>query len=74
MEKPLNDQSNLSLGSKLLKANEVAEILNVSRSYVYFLMKSGQLPTVRIGRSVRVHPRDLKEYIELNTTRGFGLN
>jgi len=59
--------------NRLLKAEEVAERLNVSRSFVYSLMKTGQLPTVQIGGSVRVHPRDLEEYIDRNTTRGFGL-
>ena len=58
--------------SKLLKVDEVAEQLNISKSFAYSLMKTGQLPSVRLGRSVRVHPRDLKEYIERNTARGFG--
>jgi excisionase family DNA binding protein len=68
------DISNIYNISNLLKAEEVAQILNVSRSYAYFLMKSGQLPSVRLGRSVRVNPQDLEEYITLNTFRGFGLN
>jgi len=65
--------SDPSYMSRLLKADEVAERLNISRRFAYSLMKTGQLPTVRIGRSVRVHPRDLNEFIELNTTHVFGL-
>jgi excisionase family DNA binding protein len=49
--------------ARLLKAQDVAAILNVSRSFAYALMQSGQLPSVRLGRSIRVRPSDLEEYI-----------
>ena len=29
-------------------------------------MQSGELPTVRMGRSIRVRPKDLEEYVEQN--------
>ena len=51
---------------KLLKGNDVARLLNISRSFAYNLMQSGQLRTVRLGHSVRVRPKDLIEYIEKN--------
>jgi excisionase family DNA binding protein len=54
---------------KLLKGNEVARLLNVSRSFAYLLMQSGHIPTVRLGRSIRVRPQDLVEYIEKNIHR-----
>jgi excisionase family DNA binding protein len=50
----------------LLTGAEVANILQVSRSFAYQLMKSGQIPTVRLGRSCRVRPKDLISYIEKN--------
>ena len=49
---------------KLLKANEVAQLLNISRAMSYHLMQSGQIPVVRINRSVRVKPGDLRSFIE----------
>jgi excisionase family DNA binding protein len=49
---------------KLLKGNEVARLLNISRSRAYILMQTGVIPTVRIGKSRRVRPRDLETYIE----------
>lgn len=55
---------------RLLTAEDVAKQLNISRSFAYHLMKSGKLPYVRLGRSLRVHPRDLDVLIELNTNRG----
>lgn len=41
----------------LLRAREVQTLLGLSRSKVYELMQAGELPTVRVGRAVRV-PRD----------------
>ncbi|MBM3125556.1 MAG: helix-turn-helix domain-containing protein [Chloroflexi bacterium] len=49
---------------QLLKSEEVARILHVSRSFAYLLMKRGDIPTVRIGSAVRVRPEDLERYIE----------
>ncbi len=50
----------------LLKANEVAEILNISRSLVYQLIHTGEIPHIRINQAVRVHQDDLNRYIESN--------
>ena len=49
---------------RLLKPNEVAELLNVSRAMSYHLLQSGQIPVVRINRTVRVKPDDLRSFIE----------
>jgi excisionase family DNA binding protein len=35
---------------RFLRPDEVAEVLNVSVSQVYPLMRTGQLPAVKIGR------------------------
>ena len=55
-------------GERLLKGDEVARILNISRSQAYKLMQQGEIPTVRIGRSVRVRYESLWKFIEENTT------
>jgi excisionase family DNA binding protein len=51
----------------LLKAEDVAEILNISRSMLYRLVKRGELPSIHIRSSVRVRPQDLEKYIEKDT-------
>ena len=51
---------------RLLKATEIAEILNISRAYAYQLMQRGEIRTVQIGAARRVRPRDLRAYIEEN--------
>ena len=54
---------------KLLKAIEVAEILNISRALSYQLLQNGDIPTVRINRAVRVRPIDLEGYIRKRLNR-----
>ena len=57
------------VANQLLKPNEVAIALNISRSFAYFLIRTGQIPSVRIGQSaVRVRPQDLETYIQQNTS------
>lgn len=54
--------SNLPLALTVLEAGQV---LRVGRSVTYELVRSGQLRSVRIGRSIRI-PRDaLVEYLQL---------
>jgi excisionase family DNA binding protein len=55
----------------LLKGNDVARMLNISRAFAYQLMRQGDIPTVRIGNAVRVRKEDLLAYIDQNR-RGFG--
>ena len=53
---------NLPLARTVLEAGQV---LRVGRSVTYELVRSGQLRSVRIGRSIRI-PRDaLVEYLQL---------
>jgi len=59
------DSSSLSTNSPLilLRANEVADRLDISRSQAYQLMRQGEIPTIRFGNSVRVRECDLEEYV-----------
>ena len=47
----------------LLTGKEVAQLLRVSRSKAYGLMRRKEVPIVQIGRCVRVQIEDLEEYI-----------
>ena len=66
MHQTTDDHTNPNPGYRLLKARDVAAFLNVSRSFAYHLIQTGELPTVRLGKSVRVRPQDLQAYIEQN--------
>ncbi len=50
-------------GRRLLRIEDVARQLAVSRSMAWKLVTYGQLRSVRIGRSVRVRPADLEAYL-----------
>ena len=50
----------------LLRPLELQESMSLSRGRIYQLLASGQLPSVRIGRSIRVPARALERWIELN--------
>jgi excisionase family DNA binding protein len=49
---------------KLLKGNDIARILNISRAKAYKLMMNGEISVVRFGKSVRVIDKDLEDFIE----------
>jgi excisionase family DNA binding protein len=43
---------------------EIARRLRVSNMTVYRLVRSGQLPAVRVGRGIRVREDDVRRYLE----------
>lgn len=55
------------MDNMLLRATEVAGALGVGRATAYQLMASGALPTVRIGRSVRVPAEALRAWVRAQT-------
>jgi excisionase family DNA binding protein len=48
----------------LLRMEEVARLLSISRSALYVLIAKQQLPSILIGRSRRVPKDQLKAWIE----------
>lgn len=52
-----------------LTVREVAERLRLSKMTVYRLMESGEMPSLRVGRSFRIPAQDLEHYLSANTTR-----
>ncbi len=50
--------------SLLLRVPEVAATLGIARSLAYEMARDGRLPTVHIGKAVRVPRRRLEEWIE----------
>jgi excisionase family DNA binding protein len=48
---------------RLLRIDDVADVLAVSRSMAWKLVAQGDIRSVRIGRAVRVRPADLDAYL-----------
>jgi excisionase family DNA binding protein len=60
----------MSMDRELLRAEEAARVLGVGRSKVFEMLRAGELPVVRMGRSVRIPRRALIEWIEARTEPG----
>lgn len=56
-----------SAKGRLLRLDEVAARLSISKSMAWKLVAYGQLRSVRIGRAVRVRPADIEEYLARST-------
>lgn len=65
-------ESNLYIPEKLLKAKDIAEILNVSRAMAYQLIQQGKIRSVQIGTARRVRLQDLEFFIEDNLSPSNG--
>jgi excisionase family DNA binding protein len=62
----------VEMRGELLRVEEAARVLQISRTKVYHLMSCGELPLVRIGRSVRIPRRSLEDWIQLRTENPVG--
>ena len=52
----------------LWTAAELAQYLNLRRRQVYILSRSGILPTVRIGRTLRFDPKQIQAWLERSSS------
>lgn len=48
---------------KALTIHEVAKLLGVSDKHVYEMAADGSLPAFHIGRSIRIDPQDLADWL-----------
>jgi excisionase family DNA binding protein len=49
---------------ELLTVCEVARVLGRKPWSVYMAIQRGEIPALKIGRSVRIQPKELEEYLE----------
>jgi len=56
----------------LMSPKEVRKLLGLSRTYMYQLLATGAIPSVRIGRLRRVRRTDVDKFIEDRLERGDG--
>jgi excisionase family DNA binding protein len=54
---------------RLLTVGEVAATMRVSNMTVYRLIKSGQLPAVRVGKNYRIRESDVSGYLSERSVR-----
>jgi excisionase family DNA binding protein len=46
-----------------LTVQEVADLLGVSDKHIYEMIADGRLPAFRVGRSVRIDPQDIADWL-----------
>ena len=56
-------------GDTLLTVSEVAATMRVSNMTVCRLIKSGQLPALRVGKNYRIRESDLNQYLNEGSVR-----
>ena len=51
-------------GLDLLSITDVCQELGMGKSWVYRRIQSGEIPSVKLGRNIKVRREDLKGYLE----------
>jgi excisionase family DNA binding protein len=49
---------------ELLTITQVCQELGMSKSWVYPRIKSGEIPSVKLGKNLKVKREDLEQYLE----------
>jgi excisionase family DNA binding protein len=57
--------------SGLLSIKDVCEELGMGKSWLYHRLKSGEIPSIKLGGAVKVKRTDLNEFIENQPYRSF---
>ncbi len=63
-EETLDGQAPRSRGPELLSIPQVCRSLGMGKSWTYRRLKSGEIPSVKLGRSIKVKREDLEQYLE----------
>lgn len=48
---------------------DVKEMLGIGQDKVYKMFASGEIPSIKVGRLYRVHPKDFEAWLEVNRYR-----
>jgi excisionase family DNA binding protein len=51
-------------GLELLSMAEVCQELSMGKSWVFRRIKSGEIPSVKLGRNIKVKREDLEQYLQ----------
>ena len=70
MQQPRGGEPARAFEPMLLRPEEAAEALGLSRSTLYELLRQGDIDSIKVGRARRISPRALYEFIERQRTEG----
>jgi putative molybdopterin biosynthesis protein len=57
-------EASTTVAEELMTVEQVQELLKVGRTFAYSLVRSGELPSYRIGRLLRIRRRDVEHWLE----------
>ena len=63
-ERPQAQQQGAEGGLDLLSITDVCRELGMGKSWVYRRIQSGEIPSVKLGRNIKVRREDLQGYLE----------
>ena len=64
-----SDRSRTQRGLSLLSIPEVCQELGMGKSWVYQRIHSGEIPSVKLGRNIKVGREALEEYLDHHAYR-----
>ena len=64
-----SDRSQTPRGLDLLSIPEVCQELGMGKSWVYQRIRSGEIPSVKLGHNIKVRRKALEEYLESHSYR-----
>jgi excisionase family DNA binding protein len=51
-------------GQDIFSVMEVCQELGMGKTWVHHMIKSGEIPSIRLGNNIKVRRKDLEEYLE----------
>jgi excisionase family DNA binding protein len=63
-EAPLRLQEEQERGVQLLSIPQVCQELGMGKSWIYRRLRNGEIPSVRLGRTIKVRRDELEQYLE----------
>jgi excisionase family DNA binding protein len=65
-EATLFPQQEQQRGVQLLSIPQLCQELGMGKSWIYRRLRSGEIPSVRLGRSIKVRRDELEQYLEIH--------
>ena len=63
-EATLSTQQEQQRGVQLLSIPQLRQELGMGKSWIYRRLRSGEIPSVRLGRTIKVRRDDLEQYLQ----------
>jgi excisionase family DNA binding protein len=61
----MNPQDKTSITPLAVRMNEAAKMLNIGRTSLHHLIKSGQIPYTKLNRAVLIRIKDLEDFLKM---------